>query len=310
MKCKMKKSFLLILTPLIFILSACGGGMDILFEEANGEVSIIPDSAEDVVEAPLFNYPSGNYSADMQIEITSLTTGAEIFYSIDDKIPDENARKYASKVNITGNKIKVKIRAKAYLDGVYSDESVALYSIDYGQVSTPQFTVAGKANPYQNGGTFEHDINIALTCSTDGAVIYYTTDGKTPTAGSIKYNKPLPLNGLTGCMTISVIAIKGGMDDSTIETATFTVDYATTEPPYFDLPPGNYSQTQEVHLLCETIGARIMYTTDGTDPRSSKTAINGTLVLVNRSMTIRAYAMKAGMWSSAVSEAKYTITSN
>ena len=93
MKCEMKKSFLLILTPLIFILSACGGGMDILFEEANGEVSIIPDSAEDVVEAPLFNYPSGNYSADMQIEITSLTTGAEIFYSIDDKIPDENSRK-------------------------------------------------------------------------------------------------------------------------------------------------------------------------------------------------------------------------
>lgn len=61
-------------------------------------------------------------------------------------------------------------------------------------------------------------LSVTLATSTEGADIYYTTDGTTPTMQSTKYSEAI---SLTGTATINAIAVKVGMIPS-VFTATYT----------------------------------------------------------------------------------------
>ena len=80
-----------------------------------------------------------------------------------------------------------------------------------GQVAAPTLS--------PNGGTFSGSKTVTITCATEGAKIYYTTDGTEPTKESTFYEGALTLTATT---TVKAIAIKDGMVDSAVATATFT----------------------------------------------------------------------------------------
>lgn len=61
--------------------------------------------------------------------------------------------------------------------------------------------------------------NVAITCTTAGASIHYTTDGTTPTATSTLYTTPIPV---TAAMTINAIAFSTGLTESFVATASYT----------------------------------------------------------------------------------------
>lgn len=83
------------------------------------------------------------------------------------------------------------------------------------QVKTP------KLSPSAN--TFYEPISVSITCATEGATIYYTTDGNYPVEDdSNKYKGPFTISEDT---TVMAIAIKEDMDDS--ECA--QIDYIKTE---------------------------------------------------------------------------------
>ncbi len=72
-----------------------------------------------------------------------------------------------------------------------------------------------------NGGEVESGTAISISCTTDGAAIYYTLDGTTPSASNgTKYTAPF---ALTANATVSAIAILDGFNDSEVATATFTI---------------------------------------------------------------------------------------
>lgn len=73
------------------------------------------------------------------------------------------------------------------------------------------------ANP--GSGSFVGSQTVTLSCATEGATIYYTTDGSTPTANSTKYTETITLNETT---TIKAIAVKNGMVDSAVLQVTYT----------------------------------------------------------------------------------------
>lgn len=79
-------------------------------------------------------------------------------------------------------------------------------------VDAPTFTPA-------SGTTFTSSKKVTISCATDGATIYYTTDGSTPTTASTKYTGAITITSTT---TIKAIAVKDGMDDSSVVTAKYT----------------------------------------------------------------------------------------
>lgn len=82
-----------------------------------------------------------------------------------------------------------------------------------GKVATPTFS----PESWSEGESLE----VTIESDTDGADIYYTTDGSTPTAESTAYDassKP----SLSATTTIKAIAVKDGMTDSDVATKSYT----------------------------------------------------------------------------------------
>ena len=77
--------------------------------------------------------------------------------------------------------------------------------------------------------------------------------------------------------------------------------------PTFSVASGTYYETKTVELSCETSGATIYYTTDGTTPSASNGIEYTTSIIVSSTVTIKAIAVKEGMTDSDVATAEYTI---
>lgn len=58
-----------------------------------------------------------------------------------------------------------------------------------------------------------------INCSTSGATIYYTLNGNTPTTSSTQYSSPITLSA---ACTIKAIAVKSGMNNSSVASQTYT----------------------------------------------------------------------------------------
>ncbi|MBR5699406.1 MAG: chitobiase/beta-hexosaminidase C-terminal domain-containing protein [Prevotella sp.] len=78
-------------------------------------------------------------------------------------------------------------------------------------------------------GTFTSAQSVSISCTTSGATIYYTIDGNDPTTSSSVYSSPIAVSTTT---TIKAIAVKSGMDNSEVATATYmivNIEHAGTE---------------------------------------------------------------------------------
>lgn len=78
-------------------------------------------------------------------------------------------------------------------------------------VATPVFSL--------EEGYYSEEQTLEITTETEGASIYYTLDGTTPTNESTLYTEPIKL---TETVTVKAIAMKDGMSNSTMTSATYT----------------------------------------------------------------------------------------
>ncbi|MBO4574514.1 MAG: InlB B-repeat-containing protein [Bacteroidales bacterium] len=86
-------------------------------------------------------------------------------------------------------------------------------------VETPEFD--------EDEGTYFEDLLVAITCETNGATIYYTTDGSTPAANNGTAYDGNGVSVVEGETTIKAIAIKNNVSSS-VASATYTVMYPLT----------------------------------------------------------------------------------
>ena len=138
----------------------------------------------------------------------------------------------------------------------------------------------------------------AITCATSGAVIHYTTDGTEPTADSAVYSEPLSI--AASPTTIKAIAMKLDCHDSAVASKVFTI---VAKPVV-----GVNEETSKIEMSCETEGASIYYTTDGSTPSSASTAYSAGIDQPAEETTYKAIAIKSGMVDSEVETFTFTPT--
>lgn len=108
-------------------------------------------------------------------------------------------------------------------------ESVAYITITIRAMETVEVPTASVAS-----GTYTKNQSVILSSATEGATIYYTTDGTEPdkTNGEI-YTVPIAVTGTAGesvDTTIKAIAVKDRMRDSEVQTFTYTIELPEPTP--------------------------------------------------------------------------------
>ena len=174
-----------------------------------------------------------------------------------------------------------------------SGEMLGFYTFtDHAATVKPTFSVAA--------GTYNATQKVSLYCPTDGATIYYTTDGTKPSTSSTKYTGQITVSTTT---TIKALAVNGEKS-SLVATAKYVINQPPSAPT-FSLRAGTYNSPQSVEITCDTSGATIYYTTDGSTPSSLSAAYSSPIV-IDKSVTIKAIAYKNTL-TSPVTTATYTI---
>src|SRR5208282_1511341 len=164
-----------------------------------------------------------------------------------------------------------------------------------GPSPTPTFTPAP--------GTYSPSQTITLSDANPNAVIYYTTNGTTPTTNSPVYSEPIQVTATT---TIEAIAAASGYNNSYVANGTYTI-LPQAPAPTFNPPPGNYSSPQSVSLSDANSSATIYYTTNNTMPTTSS-PVYSSPIQVSATTTIQAIAVVSGDGTSPVAIGTYTIS--
>ena len=139
-----------------------------------------------------------------------------------------NAQRYTYHVTDSGEYYSVRIKFEYVLPETEPTNTTRLYidsvcvfgvtGLEPSIVETPVISMPSNA--------YITPITVDITCETEDALIYYTTNGNTPTEEDSLYSAPLTIDA--SC-TLKARAFKGGMDPSNVAFATYTfpVEVAT-----------------------------------------------------------------------------------
>ncbi|MBR6066339.1 MAG: chitobiase/beta-hexosaminidase C-terminal domain-containing protein [Bacteroidales bacterium] len=165
-----------------------------------------PREVQELIANPTFNPAEGTFFNSVDVTLACETDGTTIYYTLDGSDPTDASTAYTEAIHITET---ATVKAIAIKNSASSEIVSATYTKT---VATP--VIAPEA------GNYNDPQQITITCATDEAIIYYTTDGTDPTAESTSYTEPFTLSASA---TVKAIAIKGGMNDSEIASAAYTM---------------------------------------------------------------------------------------
>ena len=164
---------------------------------------------------PTFNPAAGTISSTQAIAISDLTTGATIFYTTDGSTPAKGVgttKQYTAAFTL-GSSATVKAIATASGNG-NSLVASAAYTVQQA-AATPAITPAA--------GTYTTSVSITITDASTGALIYYTTDGTTPSPGAGTTKQYTASFSLTASATVKAIASGGGFSSGAVASNAYTV---------------------------------------------------------------------------------------
>jgi LysM repeat protein len=179
------------------------------------------------VITPMFNPPAGTYGSTLLVTISTTTAGASIRYTTDGSTPTSSTGiPYSGPVSVSSS---MTLKAIAYENGMTnSTVASANYIIQIiqaaAQVAMPTFNLPA--------GTYSSAQLVAISTTTPGALIRYTTDGSTPTSSTgIPYGGPV---NVSSSMTLTAIAYESGMTDSAVNASTYAISSATTGAAWYN----------------------------------------------------------------------------
>ncbi len=164
------------------------------------------------VADPEISPEGGSYSEAQSVRISTSTDDATIYYTLDGSSPTSSSLQYSEVINVESN---LTIKAIAVKSGMVNSAVVSqTYEINIPKVASPDFDPAG--------GTYADPQNVELSSITEGAIIYYATDGSEPTTSSDVYISGQPIV-VSDDMTIKAMAVKEGMASSDVSVAVYII---------------------------------------------------------------------------------------
>ena len=161
----------------------------------------------------------------------------------------------------------------------------------------------------------EAGVKVAMASKTEGAAIYYTTDGTEPTENSEKYTEAVTFGKDT---VVKAFAVKKGIENSPVSVANVSIKTKTVEVEktveiekvYAEAVTFTAEDAEEagvkVAMASKTEGAAIYYTTDGTEPTENSEKYTEA-VTFGKDTVVKAFAVKEGIENSPVSVANVSI---
>lgn len=160
-----------------------------------------------IAATPVIVPESGTYPSKQSVTITTTEAGGSIRYTTNGDDPTLSSTLYTEPFDVEVNTM---VKAVTVKEGYWnSDIAQKSYQI---QAAVPVFTPSAGSH---NGAQM-----VAITSTTSGSSIRYTTDGSTPSSTSPLYSSPISVPYTT---TIKAYSSKVGMADSTIVTGEFVI---------------------------------------------------------------------------------------
>lgn len=259
------------------------------------------------VATPSFGTPGGTFSSGTTTTISTATSGASIYYTVDGSTPtpgNANTRLYTGSPVSIGSTLTIRaIATKAGWNN--SAEASASFTITTPEVvATPVITPAT--------GSYAGGQLMTITCSTPNSTIYFTLNGQVPAPGvntPVRYIGPITLTGSE--TTVRAIAVRDGWTTSpvAVNTITITGGTSTLSPCTFNPPAGSFGSAQSVTISNADPLAQIYFTTDGTDPYRHLPLARpySGPVAIPFSLTLKAQAFRDGFGDSPRTVGIYTI---
>lgn len=156
---------------------------------------------KDQVATPEFSPTGGTFLGSQNISLSCTTPGSLIYYTVDGSEPTIASTLYTGTVIVTETTTLSAIAVAAGMDN--SNVRTESYIITPNLTATPVFSV--------NGGIYTRTQNVSISCATEGASIYYTTDNTKASSSSVLYTGAITLTKNT---TVRAIAVKEGYSQS------------------------------------------------------------------------------------------------
>ncbi len=181
-----------------------------VYVATNGEVDVYGLlSGQPQAGAPAILPDGGTFTTPQIVSLSSSTSSAEIYYTLDGSTPTTESTAYSGPITINSDSI---LSAIASAPGyIQSNVSTATFTFSN---ETPPPTLSPAAGTYLNAQ------NVAISDADSSAKIYYTTDGSTPSASSTLYAGPITV---ASSETLSAIAIDPTKQNSNIVKAAYII---------------------------------------------------------------------------------------
>ena len=161
---------------------------------------------------PMISPVGQSFTGSLQVTITDSTSSATIYYTTDGSVPNGQSQVYSAPITVnTTQTVSAVAGASGYLQSSVASQSYTLQNQTLAPVFSPLPTI------YSSPQT------VTITDGTPSAVIYFTTDGTTPSPGvgsTQVYNVP-PTIGATA--TLKAIAVSGTLGTSPVSSGLYTI---------------------------------------------------------------------------------------
>lgn len=166
-----------------------------------------------ITPTPIISTASGTYVDPLEVTITCETEDAVIHYTTDGSEPDEDSPVYTRPIDFRSLNGTGTVKAIAYSP-----------SLPPSSVATANYTFKLKVFIQPESGGYSDYINCSIRTNhiVPETVVYYTTDGSTPTEASLVYSEPFTITPpYSGEFVVKAFAVNASFVTSDIETESY-----------------------------------------------------------------------------------------